>query len=442
MSEKFDENNDQSLPDEDQGTDVSKKSDFLSQLKTYSGEPPKMKKKRIELPLLTVVVIVLLSCIITFQVTYIAQAKKYRAILNNSDNKNTNSALISELDNIYEKYYIGDIDREKINDGLLTGYVYGTGDKYGNYMTAEEYAEYKETMSNNLVGIGISAIESVNPAGIEVVNVFKDSPASKAELKFGDIITEIDNTKVSEVGYNTAIDMVQGEVGSKLTLTVFDPSTSNTTKKELTRQAVKVETVIHKILDGNIGYIRITNFYADTPTEFKTAVEDLMKSNVSSLIFDVRGNPGGYLNAIVSVLDYLLPEGTIIRMTDSSGKFTTEKSDASCIDLPMTVLVNGGTASAAELFTSALMDYEKATVIGTQTYGKGTVTSMFQLSDGSAVYVSTQLYYPPKSDNFEGIGITPDEVVELSEEAQKTNLYKLDYDKDTQLQKAVEILKK
>ncbi len=414
----------------------------LNENEEYTPELPQPKKEKFKLPLMWVVIIVLLTAVLTFQITYVAQANRYRAVLNSAENTDTDYELLDELEKIYEKYYVGDIDDIELKNGILSGYVYGTGDKYGNFMSAEQYAEYTDKMSNNLVGIGISAIEADEPAGIEIVKVFSDTPASEAGLVFGDIITAVDGKTVAEVSYGIAIDMVAGEEGSTVTLTVYDPATAQTRTVDVVRRAVNIETVEYRVVQDDIGYVRITNFYEKTPTEFKSAVNALIEQNVKGLVFDVRGNPGGRLDAIVSVLDYLLPEGVIIRMADSSGKFTTHSSDSDFIDLPMTVLVNGSTASAAELFTSALMDYDKATVIGTQTYGKGTVTSPFKLSDGSWVYISTQLYYPPISDNFEGVGIKPDIVLELSEDAQHTNLYKLTYENDAQLQKAVEILKK
>ncbi len=425
MSENFNENN--AMPEPEHSSE-------------YKGTAQKKKPVKLSIP--TVAVVVILAVLLTFQITFVSQAKKYKAILNSSSNQNVNYQILSEISQIYEQYYVGEISDSQVQYGTVSGYVYGTGDKYGRYMSADEFASYSSTLSNKLVGIGITCIECDEPAGIEIIKVHSDSPAEKSGLQFGDIITHVDGQKVSDIGYSKAVDLVQGEENSKVNLTVFDPQTAQTENMEVLRKEVDVETVEYKIIQDNIGYIRITNFYQKTPTEFKNAVETLRAQNAVGLVFDLRGNPGGRLDAIVSVLDYLLPEGVIVRMTDSSGEFTSTESDANCIDMPMTVLVNSGTASAAELFTSALMDYKKATVIGTQTYGKGTVTTPFSLSDGSWIYVSTQLYYPPFSDNFEGVGITPDIVLELPEESKNTNLYKLTYDNDTQLQKAVEILKK
>ena len=187
--------------------------------------------------------------------------------------------------------------------------------------------------------------------------------------------------------------------------------------------------------------IGISNFYSTTPSELKAAVSEATAAGCDRIVFDLRNNPGGLLTSVQSVLDYVLPEGVTVRIKNAAGEWSELKSDASCLQMPMVIMVNEKTASAAELFTSALMDYGYATVIGTQTYGKGTVTTPFVLSDGSVIYVSTDHYYPPKSDNFEGRGITPDETIELNDEAKKINFYKLTYEIDNQLQRAIEIIK-
>ncbi len=399
------------------------------------------KKTPFKLSITATAVLLILSCVLTFQITYIAQAKKYEKKLNSAYGSELGLSLIDELNSIYKKNYVnsGNLDEKKLKESIIEGYIYGTGDKYATYMTADEFAEHTAKMENSAVGIGVSVIYNTENDAIEVVKVYEASPAKDAGISVGDLVTAVGGKKVSDVGYNDAVDAVKGDKGTTVTLTV--KRNGETKEIDVKRDEVVIETVESKLLDGNIGYIRISNFYEKTPDEFKKAVEELQDNNAKALIFDMRGNTGGRLDAIVSVLDYLLPEGPIVRITDNSGEFETIKSDDNCVNMPMTILVNGMTASAAELFTSALMDYDKATVIGTQTYGKGTVTSAKELSDGSWVYISTELYYPPYSDNFEGIGITPDVILELPDEVKNISLYKLTYEQDTQLQKAVEILK-
>ena len=245
---------------------------------------------------------------------------------------------------------------------------------------------------------------------------------------------------VAEIGYEAAVSKVRGEKGTKVQLTVAREGVNDYLEFEITRDEVTSSTVRVKIYD-NVAVIKISNFYYSTPEEFKAAVAEVQKQGCDRIVFDLRNNLGGLLESIAGVLDYILPEGPIVRMIDANGKTSVINSDASCLKMPMVVVVNNKTASAAELFTAALRDYGYATIVGTQTFGKGTVTSPHKLSDGSVIYISSELYYPPVSDNFEGVGLTPDVEVELNDEAKNTNLYKLPLEKDDQLKKAVEIIK-
>lgn len=439
MSEEYE--NEQSEYEKEQPECESELSELECEGHESEAEVPKKKKNPFKLSITATAILLILSCVLTFQITYVAQAKKYEKKLNSAYGNELGLSVLNELNSIYKENYVhaGSLDNEKLKEGIIEGYIYGTGDKYATYMTADEFAEHSAKMENSAVGIGVSVIYNEENDAIEIIKVYETSPAKAAGVEVGDLVTAVDGKKVSEVGYNDAVDAVKGDKGTTVKLTVKQNGT--VTELDVKRDEVVIETVESKLLDDNIGYIRISNFYEKTPDEFKKAVESLQDNGAKSLVFDMRGNTGGRLDAIVSVLDYLLPEGPIVRITDSSGKFETMKSDDECINMPMTVLVNGMTASAAELFTSALMDYDKATVIGTQTYGKGTVTSAKELSDGSWIYLSTELYYPPYSDNFEGVGITPDIVLELPDEVKNISLYKLTYEQDTQLQKAVEILK-
>ena len=193
--------------------------------------------------------------------------------------------------------------------------------------------------------------------------------------------------------------------------------------------------------ESDIGIIKILQFdLKNAPEQFIAAIDDLTQSGVDKLIFDVRYNPGGELDSITQILDYILPEGPIIRTIDRNGKWDTIYSNSASLDMPMAVLVNGSTASAAELFTSALRDYGKSITVGTQTYGKGTMQSVIQLEDGSAISISTKMYYPPFSDNYEGVGIKPDIEIEMADDVKHINIYKLTDQQDTQLQAAVEAL--
>lgn len=406
------------------------------------------EKPRRTVPLFIAVIGMLIAAVLTCQITFLAVRMKYAAKLAEVQAGQTDNQKLSEIDDIYRKYYIGEIDDDKLGDGLIEGYIYGVGDKYGNYMTADEYKDYVNSLNSQLDGgIGVSATHNTDYNAIEILRVYEGTPADEGGILEGDLIISVDGVSVSEAGYETSINSIRGEKGQSVTLTLRrGENYAEELTVTLVRASITIQTVSYKVID-NIGVISISNFYSDTADGLKTAVEAVKAAGCDRLIFDVRYNSGGLLTSIEAVLDYLLPEGTVVRVVDAQGNETRYSSDSSFIDMPMTVLVNGSTASAAELFTSALMEYAKAgkadvTVIGTQTYGKGTVTRPYSLSDGSVVYISYALYYPADSEsNFEGVGITPDIVLELSEEAQKINFYKLTLETDNQLRRAVEVIK-
>ena len=292
-------------------------------------------------------------------------------------------------------------------------------------------------------------IYNAEVGALEVTGVMPDSPALEAGVLPGDLIVRVGDDLVSELGYYVAIDDMKGGEGTAAVFTalradengVYDELDFSIVRAHVTEQTVMYHRYANA--DGSesaIGIIKILQFDAKTPEQFKAAVEDLTAQGVTKLIFDVRYNPGGELDSITDILDYLLPEGPIIRTVDREGNWETEYSNAASVDLPMAVIVNGNTASAAELFTSALKDYGKAVVVGTVTYGKGTMQSVIPLDDGSAISISTKMYYPPYSDNYEGIGVQPDVTVELAEELLDVNIYKITDAEDNQLQAAISTL--
>lgn len=406
---------------------------------------PKQKELK-KIPLFAAIIAVLAAAVLATQITFLAVRQSYHSKLATISNSPSTSdgkfgdEKLAEIDELYRKYYIGEIDEDELRYGLIQGYLYGVGEKYGSYMSKEEYDEYLSTLYSSLVGIGIMANWNYDNLCIEVLDVYENAPAEEAGLQIGDFITEVDHQSVAELGYDLAVSKVRGESGTKVIITVNREGADQPIDFEITRRAFEAKTVRVKTYD-NVAVLSISSFYASTLSELKTAVKDIQSKGCDRIVFDLRNNTGGLLTSIQSVLDYILPEGPTVRMVDAKGNETKLTSDASCLQMPMVVLVNGYTASAAELFTAALRDYEYATIVGTTTFGKGTVISPHELSDGSVMYISTELYYPPYSDNFEGKGITPDVVVELDEEAKSTSLYKLTYEKDNQLQKAVEIIK-
>ncbi len=387
------------------------------------------------------VVLILLSALITFQITFVALSNKYKNDLNEMAETQRLYEKLAYVDSLYRSLYIGEIDDETLVDEMLRGYVYGTGDKYAYYLDREQYAELVSDTNAEMQGIGVYVIYQNDV--IEVINVMPESPALEAGVEPGDLIVYVGGESVAEIGYNAAVSKMQGEAGTYAEFTVIRGE--EMIDFRIKRGYVNEQTVMSRVLDSDetIGVIKILSFDLGTPQQFKDACSSLINGGAEKLIFDVRYNPGGDLRSIVEILDYLLPEGPIVRITDGDGNVVeTYESDADELDVPMCVLVNGSTASAAELFTSALKDYDKAEIIGTNTYGKGTVQTVIGLPDGTGIGISYRLYNPPYSDNFEGVGIAPDYEVELDESLSNKNIYKITDSEDDQLQKAVEIINK
>lgn len=385
------------------------------------------------------IVMILLAALITFQITFVAVGNHYKSELNEAYESQKLFAKLSAIDSLYRNYYIGELDEETLIDETLRGYVYGTGDKYAYYLDKEQYAELVADTNAEMQGIGVTIIYQNEL--IEVVSVMPDSPALEAGVEPGDLVVYVGEESVTELGYTTAVKKLQGEAGTIAEFTVMRGE--ELIEFKIKRGYVNEQTVMSHSLDSDptVGVVKILSFDLGTPSQFKEACEELIKNGATRFVFDVRYNPGGDLRSIVEILDYLLPSGPIVRITDKDGNVVeTYESDEASLDYPMCVLTNGSTASAAELFTSALRDYEKATVVGTNTYGKGTVQTVIGLADGTGVGISYRLYCPPFSDNFEGVGIAPDVEVTLDESLAGKNIYKITDSEDNQLQKAVEIL--
>lgn len=386
----------------------------------------------------TSIVLIALAVLITFQLTYIKVNNKYQKALSELKDTQLLYDKLASVDSVYRSNYIGEIDEKKLTDSVLKGYVSGTGDKYGAYYTKEEFDEIVLDNNAELVGIGVNVIYDYERDGIHIVNVMPDSPALEAGIQTGDMIAYVDGEAVSDIGYSTALSKLRGEEKTYAEFTVLRDG--NFIDFSVERRKITDYTVYSRIYskDSKVGIVQILEFDTGTAPQFKAAVKELMNSGVEKLVFDVRNNPGGNLESIEEVLDYLLPEGTIIRIYDAAGNEETLASDAACIDLPMMVLVNENTASAAELFSSALRDYGKAKLIGETTYGKGTMQTIMPLYDGSAISVSQNMYSPPVSDNYEGVGVVPDVEVSLPDEIKYKSVFVLTDDEDTQLIAAVE----
>ena len=386
----------------------------------------------------TAVILMLLAVLVTFQLTFMALSNKYQSELNELTVSQDMYAKLAAVDELYRTLYIGDIDEKTLTDNLIRGYVLGTGDKYAYYLDEEQFAEMMASNNAELQGIGIMVIYQNDL--IEIISVMPDSPALDAGLEPCYIIAYVGGESVAELGYTAAVNRLQGEAGTLAEFTV--QRGDELIDYSIERGYVNEQSVMYHVYepDPTIGIVKILSFNLGTPEQFKSACEELIAGGVTKFVFDVRYNPGGDLESITEILDYLLPEGPIVRIVDADGNEDVRYSDASELDMPMCVLVNSSTASAAELFSSALQDYDKAELVGTVTYGKGTMQTIIRLADNTGLGISYRMYNPPYSDNYEGVGVQPDYVVEMDESVADKNIYKITDAEDTQLQKAIELL--
>lgn len=344
---------------------------------------------------------------------------------------------LEEIVAILDRYYIDGYDTSALGDYLAEAAIAATGDRWSYYMTAEEYADSVETNNNAYVGIGVTVrLANEGDNGYTITAVNEGGAADDAGLLVGDIIVAVEGENAIEIGMDETKNRIRGEEGTQVTLTI--QRGDGTFDVTLTRKTVPIQVVTTQLLENTVGYIKLSQFTHDTASMVIEAIENLRKDGATSLVFDLRFNPGGYKNELVELLDYLLPEGPLFRSVSYSGKEEVEYSDASCLDLPMAVLVNGDSYSAAEFFAAALQEYDRATVVGTQTCGKANYQQTFVLSDGSAIAVSTGHYQTPNGVTLEGIGVTPDVVVEIDEETYYSLYYDMvDYADDEQLQAAI-----
>lgn len=352
-----------------------------------------------------------------------------------------NGGKLQELKALINQKYIDEVDWTALEDAAAEAMVDALTDRWSYYMSAEEYADYKEQSSNAFVGIGVTIALRADNQGLDVSVVNPGGPAETAGICKGDILIAVDGQSVIGMGVEQSRELVLGEVGTNVTLTVLREG------QELdiivTRDYIKTPVATGKLLEDKIGLVTIVNFNDRCVEETIAAIESLLEQGAEKLIFDVRYNLGGYRKQVSGVLDYLLPEGPLFRREYYDGSSYVDQSDARCLDIPMAVLVNGGTYSAAEFFAAALWEYEAAVVVGEKTTGKGYFQNVFELSDGSAVSISTGKYYTPKQNiSLEGVGITPDVVVEIKnmEIAEKIYYGALDPMEDPQILAAIAVL--
>lgn len=344
-----------------------------------------------------------------------------------------------ELQTLIDEKFIGDVDWKAAEDYAAAGMVEGLGDRWSYYMSAENYENYLEQMSNSYVGVGITVSEH-EEGYLNILEVTKGGPAESAGVEAGGVIIRVDDQDLSGVGINGATDLIKGKKGTEVTLTIRygDEEHAYT----MTRSYFEVTVAWGQMLEDNIGMVTIENFDGRCADETIAAIESLLDQGAEKLIFDVRNNPGGYKDELCEILDYLLPKGPLFHSEYYDGTTQVDNSDAKCLQLPMAVLINSESISAAEFFAAAMSEYEAATLVGEQTIGKGYFQNVFKLSDGSAVGLSVGKYTTPKGVSLTDVGITPDVCVEVDEELFWQIYYgNVDAMEDPQVQAALEVLK-
>lgn len=345
---------------------------------------------------------------------------------------------IDTLMQVIDYYYLYDYDEGEMIDAIYKAVMDSLGDPYSIYYTEEEYNSFLESSSGSYCGIGVVVQQNVQTGIVTAVRPYQNCPGYEAGIRPGDLILAVGGTEITGMDLNAAVALIRGEEGTSVTITlqrddeVFDV--------EVTRRQIDVETVTYRMLDDNIGYIQVDEFDEVTAKQFSEALDTLIDQGMEALVIDIRDNPGGLLNVVVDMLDEILPEGVIVSVKDKNGKTEEYRSDAETkLEVPLAVLVNGNSASASEIFAGAVKDYGVGTIVGTTTFGKGIVQTIFSLNDGTGMKLTIEDYYTPSGKSIHKIGVSPDVEIDLPDELKV--LVDIPEDEDTQLQKAIEILK-
>jgi carboxyl-terminal processing protease len=419
---------------------MNQNGNFGGEENNIPGQHTAVKKKPYTVSLPITILLIVLAALLTFQTTFVTLTVKHKMELTAAKAAMGKFQILEEAYKLFGEEYIYDIDIEQLIDDMLR--AFNAQDQYSAYYTFEDYLRMMAESRGSAKGIGVYV--SGTQTSVFVTYVIPGAPAETAGIKAGDEILAVNGIYVKDIGYNAALNMVSGENGTQVMLKILRDG------KEMDIGIIRGDyipyTVIHSVMEEKgekIGYVKIIQFDTITVSQFKTAMEDLKTKGCEKFIFDLRSNPGGELGSVVSILDYLLPKGPIVHILDGDKNVTeVYESDENEVTGEMIVLINGRTASAGELFTSALRDYNKATLIGTKTYGKGCGQRFHQLSNGSLILITSFFYNPPFGENYDGVGIYPDIEVELPDEYKNKNTLVIPLESDTQLSAALSELTK
>lgn len=391
-----------------------------------------------------IIMLVVLVAFITFLCTSIGMYQYFRnnnnnyALLSNSANSDISTTL-NKYKSIIDKYYLGEIDEEKLKEGAIKGYIEGLEDPYTEYIAKEDMEDYLEDTMGNFVGIGIYMVKNTEVDKIQVLAPIKNSPAEKAGILPGDLIVAVDDISYTADDMTEVSNKIKGEEGTTVKVEILRGT--ETKIFELTRETIKVNPVEGKVLNNHIGYIEFSSFDEGTAEDFKAKYEELQKQSIDSLIIDLRNNGGGIVDEALKIADYIVDKGSVLLYEiDKNNNEKVEKSEKDpIINVPIIILTNENTASASEILAGALRDSEKAKIVGTTTYGKGVIQQLLSLPDGSGLKITSEKYLTPNKTEINKIGVEPDEIVELPDTVE--NAFTVEEKDDTQLQKAIEMLK-
>ena len=343
---------------------------------------------------------------------------------------------IEYLEKLIDQDYLGEKDEDKLAEGIYAGLLYGLGDVYSRYYTADEYEQETSSTDGAYVGIGIS-MEKNKEGGVRVVECYEGGPGEKAGLKTDDVISAIDGEDITDKELSDVVNMIRKSGKDSVVLTVHRDGEENALEIETEISDVDLPSVFEEMLDDNAGYIRITEFKGNTPENYLDAFNSLKERGMDKLVIDLRDNPGGLLTSVCEILNHVLPEGLIVYTEDKYGNREEETSEGKDpLEIPLAVLVNENSASASEIFAGAVQDHEVGTIVGTTTYGKGVVQELRQLSDGSAVKLTVSNYYTPNGNSINKVGIKPDVEVKLASEL--LNKDEITHEEDNQLQAGIQ----
>ena len=406
-------------------------------------EDNKIKRQRVY----KVIMLVVLTATIVFMLTTFIMYNKFKEAYENGDtNKSAyvdSGSMIKTLQSfkaMLEEKYIGEIDDEKLLEGAIKGYIEGLNDPYTEYLTKEEMQEFTEQTNSEYVGIGVYVSNNRSNNTLLIVGVMKNSPALEAGMQAGDVIEKIEGVAYAGDQLNEATSILKGKEGTTVKVTVLRDGKE--IDLEITRKKITVDHVASEMLDNKIAYIQIDSFDSGVKNAFEEQITQLKNDGAKGIIIDLISNGGGIVDEATGIAELFVNKGETILITKGKNqeeKTTKSTKDPKITDIPVVVLVNEGTASASEILAAALKEQYGAKIVGKTTYGKGVIQTLYTLTDGSGLKITTDEYFTPNHNKIHKVGIKPDVEVDLTKDEQ--GYYETSMEKDAQIQKAIEELK-